>query len=317
MKTTHIVLLPIALTILAIYLVPASQATAQDETATPNVDEKANSRIAEEQVVPRFEARDSAATDDSEKSLRQAAEDHVRSLELRSAENEPIDLIEHPLFAFGDAARVHNYGTLWAWGKTGRPAAVMELWRDGKNGKRWMNSITLTSPQQVVLATPTSGRWQPTQMSQKSAPISGAPAPANKDGGRLRQLRELARRFTAHELWQPDDSRYELRILVQPVHRYSDNIDIQDGAVFVIAYDTNPEALLLIEALGPSLGKARWHYSLARSTHAELHVEFDGQEIWTCGRADTTNHGATKPYWLFVSPAADSSLGAASGGESP
>jgi hypothetical protein len=262
--------------LLAIYLVHAPQVAAQDETTPPNADEKAKSRVAEE---------------------------HVRRLEVRDREGNEIDLIERPLLAYADPARVNSNGSVWAWGKTGRPVAFLELFQGSVKDKDWVHAVTLTAPRQATLTIPGVVRWQPSQTKIESHVLRDAPAPDKKATTRLRQIKDVARRFTGHEFWDPDNSRFELRVLVQPVLRYSDpEAGIQDGAAFIIAHGTNPETVLLIEALGASLEEARWNYALARSSHAEAHVELDGHEVWKCDRADATNCGSTQSYWLFTSP---------------
>ncbi|HEV3023989.1 MAG TPA: hypothetical protein VGX76_16050 [Pirellulales bacterium] len=256
-----------------------------------------------EDVEANEDADKSASADELKARLR-LAEEHVRRFELRSLDDdEAIDLIDRPLLAFGDSARTHDNGTLWAWGSSGRPLAFMELFQGAKTGAQWIHAVTLTSSRPVILVAPESGRWEPQQTPLESTPIPDAPSPADKEPARLRQLKDLARRFTAHEFWDPDNSRFELRLLVQPVHRYADPAaEIQDGAAFVIAHGTNPEGVLLIEALGPTVDDAHWHYSLARSSHAEMHVELGGKEIWKTQRASEVNNGRTRSYWLFVSP---------------
>lgn len=249
-------------------------------------------------------AQDDPATAVSEQhdDLR-AAIDHVRRLELTDLEDRGIDLIDRPLLAFTDPARRHSSGSVWAWGKTGRPVAFLELFKGDVKDKNWVHSVTLTAPHQVKLKIPSVEVWQPAEIDFNPHLFPSAPTPDKKAPARLRQLKELARRFTAHEFWEPDNSRFELRLLVQPVLRYRDPAaEIQDGAAFIIAHGTNPETVLLIEALGPSLDEARWHFALARSSNAEAHVELDGQEVWTCARSDATNNGPTRNYWLFGSP---------------
>jgi len=267
---------------------------ADDEPDAPSADElKARLHLAGEHVR-RFELRR-----DSECGLRGNSGGGLRG------DDEVIEFIDQPLLAYGDSARVNSNGTLWAWGKLGRPVAFMELFQGAeKEDPNWVHAVTLTSSERVLLMTPDSGRWQPPQSPLEPAPIPGAPTPAEKAPARLRQLRDLARRFTAHQFWDPDNSRFELRVLVQPVLRYADAAaGIHDGAAFVIAHGTNPEVILLIEAIGPSIDKARWRFALARSSHAEAHVEFDGQEIWQCDRAGNGADGPDKSYWLFASPA--------------
>ena len=96
--------------------------------------------------------------------------------------------------------------------------------------------------------------------------LVGAPAPDPQDAVRLRQIKEQARRFTAHEFWNPDNSRFELRLLTQPVHRYQDEKrQIVDGAIFLFAFDNNPQILLLIEVIRPAASERRWQYLLGAS----------------------------------------------------
>ena len=231
-----------------------------------------------------------------------AAADHMRRLTLSDREGGDIDLIERPLLAYADPARINSKGSVWAWGRRGRPVAFLELFQGDEKDKTWVQAVTLTSPRQVRLAIPGGGVWQPAEADFVSRPIPNAPTPDERTSIRLRQLKELARRFSAHEFWDPDNSRFELRLLVQPVLRYSDvGADLHDGAAFLIAHDTNPEAVLLIEALGPSMKEARWHFSLARSSNAEAHVELDGKEVWKCDRSGPANNGPTRNYWLFSS----------------
>jgi hypothetical protein len=229
---------------------------------------------------------------------------HMKKLELRQNEREKgsIDLIETPLLTYGDSARSNENGTLWAFGKSGRPLAFVELFLGNNKGEGWVHCLTLASDNLVVMKTPVGTSWTPKSVQIKPAPIADAPAPNAKETGRLRQMKDLARRFAAHQFWDPDNSRFELRLLVQPVHRYSDaKANLHDGAVFILAHGTNPEIILLIEALGDKLETAHWHYSLARSSSAELHVELDGKEVWRQERTPGVSGKPTDPYWMFSS----------------
>src|SRR5688572_854125 len=41
-----------------------------------------------------------------------------------------IELLTTPLLMYGDVARNNEGGTVWAWGKAGRPVAFLELYRN-------------------------------------------------------------------------------------------------------------------------------------------------------------------------------------------
>lgn len=237
----------------------------------------------------------------AKKARLQAAAEHMQLFELSLPRQEKVvDLIDRPLLIYGDSARSNENGTLWAWGKSGRPLAVMELYQPTGDA-RWVHAISLTSTEKVTLKTPTAARWLPDATQIAPARFAEAEPPAAKEPQRLRQLKELARRFTAHEFWDPDNSRFELRLLVQPVHRYSDaETGLQDGALFVLAHGTNPEVLLFIEALGKTVDHSHWHYCFARLGSAELHVELDGEQVWKTERAENVVGKSTDPYWLFL-----------------
>jgi len=239
---------------------------------------------------------------DREARLKQG-EAHVDALEVRLAEGgDAIARIERPLLVFGDLTRNNGDGTLWAWGKEGRPFAVLETYRNTTVGGPRASAVTLTSTARVTLKTPFFVQeWQPAKTQITPTALPDADAPDERESVRLRQLKQQSRRFTAHEFWDPDNSRFELRLLVQPVHRYRDEkAKIWDGAMFVLANGTNPEILVLIEALGESLDNARWHYSFARLGSAELHVEIDGREVWKQDRTPGVVGRPTDPFWLFI-----------------
>jgi hypothetical protein len=243
--------------------------------------------------------------EEAEKQALDAAASHMLRMTMSRTDGDggKIELVDKPLLSFGDSARVHNHGTLWAWQTKGRPVAFLELFQQPQQNGRWIHAVSLSGPPNVMLEIPITGRWQPKTTKFEPVALADAPPLAAKEGARLRQLKDAARRFTAHEFWDPNHSRYELRLLVQPVHRYSDPAaGVQDGAVFVFAHGTNPECLLLIDAAGESPQSARWQYALVRSADAELHVELDGREVWKCDRAAHVGDVRSSPYWVFASP---------------
>jgi hypothetical protein len=242
--------------------------------------------------------------EDAKKERLRAATEHMQLFELQSqARDKEVPLIERPLLIYGDSARQNENGTLWAWGQSGRPLALVELYQRS-GGESWIHALTLTSAEKISLKTTIATKWQPDSLQVQPQAIPDAPRPAAKEAQRLRQVKELARRFAAHEFWDPDNSRFELRLLVQPVLRYSDADDsIQDGALFVLAHGTNPEVLLFLEATGKSVEESHWHCGFARLGSAEMHVELDGKEVWKVDRAQGVVGKPIDPYWLFTSPA--------------
>jgi len=211
---------------------------------------------------------------------------------------DPIAPPARPLFSYSDSARRIAEGGIWAWGP-GRPLVMMKSWKN-PTGTR-TRAFSLTSEELAIVHGPQAKIWKPEKSDVAPAELRDAPAPDRNEAARLRQLKEQARRFTAHEFWEPDNTRSELRLLIQPVHRYRDQQrQIVDGAVFLLAVDDNPQILLLIEMLSPAAAEFRWQYLLARVSSAELHVALDGHEVWTQDRTPGIVGHPSGSYWHMV-----------------
>lgn len=210
----------------------------------------------------------------------------------------PAELVETPLMRYSDMSRGRLDGTLWVWGRTGRPAAIMELFTHVDGRGSWVHVIHSLSTGLVTAKIGGGLRWSPRQPGLELKPLPGPPAPASKKAARLRQIKELARRFSAHQFWDPNNQRSQLPLLPQPVHRYEDpEAGLLDGAVFVFVHGTDTEIVLLIELLRRGASPPAWHYVLVRLGHAELHVSLDDREVWQQKRIAGT--GPTEPYHLF------------------
>lgn len=226
--------------------------------------------------------------------------EYIRLLEAASVnDDQPVASFNRPFFRYADSARIIADGAIWAWGREGRPLAMAKCWIN-RNGTRTC-AFSLTSDERVVVRGPQSKIWQPQFTEVKAIKLAGAPPPDAKAAARLRQIKEQARRFTAHEFWNPDNARYELRLLPQPVHRYQDEKNhIEDGALFLLAYDNNPQILLFLEILTSEQGKERWQYLLARVSSADLRVCLDGKEVWAEARSPGIIGKPTDFYWHMV-----------------
>lgn len=218
--------------------------------------------------------------------------------------------IVKPLYRFDDSARQFSDGTIWGWGESGRPFALLTLSEDKKPSAeepRWLGELTSLSPVSLVADTKGTPVWMPAGPAITLDRFPNAPEPGATEALRLRQMKELARRFKAYEFFQPKGSnsieRYELRLLPQPIHRYADTASgIGDGALFVIAYGTNPEIILVIEAHDQKGSRPSWRFALARVAGAELHVTLDDSEVWKQPKAAFAGRG--DPYYIFIRPMA-------------
>jgi hypothetical protein len=134
---------------------------------------------------------------------------------VRAEGDEPVAPIARALFKYSDSARIIADGAIWAWSDGGRPLAMAKCWKNA-NGTQTC-AFSLTSDTLIVAAGPQAKTWRPERTQIELVDLTGAPVPDTKDAVRLRQFKEQARRFAAHEFWNPENDRYELRLLPQPV----------------------------------------------------------------------------------------------------
>jgi hypothetical protein len=221
---------------------------------------------------------------EDETELQQAARkmaEFVKVSALIDGTARDLELVPQPVLRFGDIPRANDKGSVWIWQRDGRPQAILELYR-GADGRSWVQVVHSLSAEALRADFgPGAPTWAPSAAGIKWNSFSEAPVPADRPLVRARQIKDLSQKFTAHEFWDPNNSRYELRLLVQPVHKYTGAASSPvDGAVFLLCHETNPEVVLLIETDQESGGGARYRYALARLGHAELHVAFDKKEVW-------------------------------------
>ena len=99
-------------------------------------------------------------------------------------------------------------------------------------------------------------------------------------------MKSLASRFSSVLLqWRDDASdREKLRMLPQPVYRYeSEDPDLIDGAMFFFVQGTDPETVLLLEAVRSQSG-LQWQFAMARRSSGSLLGQYDGRTVWEVDR---------------------------------
>jgi hypothetical protein len=177
---------------------------------------------------------------------------------------------------------------------------LIELWQAVNNRTRWAFCICNTSGGKLRASRAGDPWWGENDSAVELKDVPSAPVPSKDAAQRQRQIKLLAQKFTGHEFWDPDNSRYELRRLERPLHTYKDEENgVLEGGLYILANGTNPEIVLFLEArVDPKDNtKSSWQYGVGRSAHAELHMEFDGKEVFEAPRGNRVS-GSNKPYWL-------------------
>jgi hypothetical protein len=234
--------------------------------------------------------------------MKQVAE----SIELADADSrQPFRLAADPVLLYTDATRKQNESALWLWGAPGRPAAIMaiEFYPQHVKGPQWLYEIASLAHRRIAAKHESGLNWSAERPGFSPAELPDAPPPADQPARRLSQMKQLLRRFTAHET-ATIEGRIELRSLANPLHRYADpDSSLIDGAIFAFANGTNPEVFVLLEAHAVTGGPAVWKYSLAQMTGEKVSVNVDGREVWTRDLAEPP--AARETYlngWLSAQP---------------
>lgn len=212
--------------------------------------------------------------------------------------------VAKPLFRLSNEPRLHNDGTLWAWGDQGRPVAFLELFLH--DNSFWVNALTSTSLGR--LSAERAGRriWNPQTAGIELKLVPKYAPPSAKKLTRLRQILMFVQGFAAHQFWEPNNTRYDLTLHAEPIHRYKDaQAGLIDGAAFLFTQNNEPEIILLMEAHQTEDEKLSWWYALATIGSAEMHVTLDGEEVWTCPRAFRKVGRSSASYYLYTQPLQD------------
>jgi hypothetical protein len=205
----------------------------------------------------------------------------VAKFKIRAAgrRDDEFRLEPKPVLHWSNQIRGSLYGDVYIWTWKGRPEVVGSFleYFPSQHIEVELQSLSLGP---LSAERPDQLNWTTSEPGVRLKPIPGAPPPAKTAAQRLRQIRELAKEFTARQTAR-NGIDYEMRLLLQPLYRYEGTEgDLVDGALFAFVHAGDPEVFLLIEArkLGDS---ALWQYALARFNSIYLAVSHKGREVWT------------------------------------
>jgi len=240
-----------------------------------------------------------------------ALPDRLLTLCRKDAESYRLIAPDHPsepltsreVMKWTNPVRDGQIGVVHCWLRRGRVEAVSSVFNGPveRGSVQIMHEFVSLSTGRLSAARNEETVWQPAQPGAALRLLEGAGHPEGTRPARLRQIRALAREFSAHSLSPyADKSRWELRMLPQPLYRYDaeegnaaakvdgegavkgmTNPDVLDGALFafVSTAGTDPELLLAIEARRVS-GEWRWEFGGGRFSDNSLFLEHGGKTVW-------------------------------------
>ncbi len=214
-----------------------------------------------------------------------------------------LALVEKPIFRW--ATDDDWSGDVFVWMHEGQPGVIGCILSGpaGESNRNVFHEFHVLSQSPLAPAGLQTGRnWEPEGGLARIA-LDDAPPPADSAAGRLAQMRQLTRDFTAH---MDADGSWELRLLPQPLMRFGDEKTAQqsgliDGALFTWVWSkgTDPELILLIECRRTDSGPV-WHYAPVRFSTRKLWLEHGEREVW---RVDSHREPASGTTTLIYTTA--------------
>jgi hypothetical protein len=177
---------------------------------------------------------------------------------------------------------------LVVWPHNGRPAAMASIFPWQGNMSHKFDSLSRDS--KVIARGDDKVIWSPAAAGVEFKDVPGSAKPAKTPGERLQQMKAIAERFHARMTGQMVDNsdQEELRLLPKPLYQYelkdpnddkNANPKVHEGALFGYATGTDPEVVLLLEAVG-SAGPDAWQYALVRTIRRGLKVKPSLVPFW-------------------------------------
>jgi hypothetical protein len=223
-------------------------------------------------------------------SLRKLIDESVHWYQLRKSSDHTTVLKPIVVMRWPNSLRGSADGATVIWIGDGRPEVVGAIYP--WEGKLFVHEFDSLSRGKIEATSDDELVWSPDEAGLKFRTSADWPEPARSRSARLRQMKSLVREFQATLLgWNSDDSqREELRMMPRALYRYDIDSpkEVSDGALFAFATGTDPETILVLEAVRTP-DKPQWQYAFVRRTSGKLQARFRGQVVWEVDRFPKKN----------------------------
>jgi hypothetical protein len=209
-----------------------------------------------------------------------------------------------PIMKYTDVPRQIEMATLWVWKDEGQLVALgkVEVYQL-KDGQKWLYCFASASKGLVEGKWPDGRRFEARKAGVEWAPIKG-PAP-QEAAGRLKQMKDLFRRFTATVRDDVLKTSDELRPLARPIHEYSSpRHGILQGVLCGFTNNgTNPDVIVALELVKEADKDApSWRYAVIGMTAIGISVKLDKAEAFNRPYAQYPKDFETWTYFWEGSP---------------
>lgn len=184
-----------------------------------------------------------------------------------------------PALVWNNPVSGTKVGILALFTRNGRPDVMAQF--SFTSPENAVNEFHNFCGEKVVMKRGTLPTWAPAETATKWQKLDTAEKPAATPTLRLVQMRRLAEKFVVEDEFGWDKKELnQLRLLTTPVHRYGKADDeTVDGAVFVYALATDPEAVLMLECAKGESG-LYWRYGFGPMSIYALKAKLDNTVVW-------------------------------------
>ena len=199
----------------------------------------------------------------------------------KTGESKPLVFKLQSLMHWQNTERSQEQGSMYVWLDGDRPAVLASIFTyEHSNRVFCKHEIISLADYPLTARMANTQVWTPKTPGLKWMPLTGAGEPADLPARRLSQMRAIAREFSG-TVTKPKGEVTKLRLLTNPLIRYQPTDQtVVDGAVFSFAVVTDPELLLVIEAIQEN-GKLSWRYAVASSHYWQLELQRNGEVVWS------------------------------------
>ena len=208
----------------------------------------------------------------------------------RASDQVAVPLAERAVF---DWASISDYnGAVFAWTENGRPALVATIFsmpRANSQARLAVHEFASFAETDLEVAGPSGRQWKPPKLETLQR-VPGAPPPPESENRLKLECRRLAKDFAAH--MNRRGERWDLRLLPTPLveYRKSSNEVLGGGLFAFVAFSTDPDVLLLIEARKTDEGPA-WYFVPVRFSDKSLYLSFKEKQVWKSLRTAHSGEG--------------------------
>jgi len=231
--------------------------------------------------APKSEPNDEEATrlrTDWSDVIRRTVDEYTLYLDV--SPRKPLTLQRRPVLRWENNTRATADAFTYLWIADGRPEAVVGLYMWGQD--EIGHAFGSLSRGRLIAERNGKRVWYPRRPGVTFTAVPDAPAPADSRIARLREMKMLARRFSSVLVgWDSAPTNEPLRLLPRELYRYeTEGPEVLDGAVFAFVQGTDPEALLLLEAVQVASGH-QWQYAPVSRTSAAVYVRYRDKVVWS------------------------------------